>query len=103
MTPVKIRGVLYRSVAEAARQLGLNQKTIYAALDNGTLDKCGVSWKPRPCTFDGVEYPSLAAAARSFGVSLEAVRQRVNRIEARGMKCPTIKIRDVTSHMSLAK
>lgn len=81
MTPVCIRGVNYRSIADAAKAEGVHVRTVEAHLDAGTPDFIGV--KPptprRPCAIAGVEYPSLTAAAKAMGVSVEAVRQRANR------------------------
>jgi len=87
-TPIQIRGVIYPSVQEAARQLGLNACTIYVALDRGTLEQCGISFKPpRKCSFDGVEYPSLVAAGKALGITPQAVWQRIKNRE-RGLKVP---------------
>lgn len=41
------------------------------------------SGKPRSITWNGVEYPSLAAAARELGITRERMRQRINA----GMTC----------------
>ena len=77
-TPIRIRGVDYPSVQEAARQIGVNPCTIYVALDKGTLENCGISFKAkRVCTFDGVEYPSLVAAGMALGVTSQAIWQRL--------------------------
>lgn len=83
MTPVLIRGVHYRSIALAARALNVHERTIYKHLDAGTPDLIGSlrATEPRRCMLDGVEYPSLRAAALAAGISREAVRQRVNREE----------------------
>lgn len=39
----------------------------------------GVSHGKRAILYDGIEYPSIAAAARAHGISREAMRQRVIR------------------------
>lgn len=83
MTPVEVRGVIFRSVAECARRMGVNEATIHKHLEAGTPHLIGLLQvtPPRQCELDGVEYPSLAAAAVVAGTSREAVRQRVNRAE----------------------
>jgi NUMOD1 domain len=84
MTPVLIRGKAYRSVAAASRLLGVNQSTINHHLNAGTIDQVGNRrTPPRQCEFNGVKYPNMQAAAIALGVSREAIRQRLNRIEAK--------------------
>ena len=81
MTPVRIRGKTYRSVAAAARALNVGRGKIERNLDSGTPDAvapCKTQMK-RPCIIDGAYYPSLTSAAKDMGVSVEAVRQRVKR------------------------
>ncbi len=76
--PTEVRGVLYRSIAEAARQIGVSFSTLNSALDRGTQDKCGLS-KRGYGLLDGVAYPSKAAAARALGISPQALDQRLGR------------------------
>lgn len=40
--PVAIRGIVYPSRSEAARQLGVHQSTVAHAIRTGTLDEIGV-------------------------------------------------------------
>ncbi len=88
MTPVRIRGVTYRSITDAAKAQGVHERTVYFHLDAGTPDLIGkqMQTKRRPCTIEGVDYPSLRAAARALGVSVEAIRQRANRAEMKKLK-----------------
>lgn len=66
-TPVLIRGVRYRSMAAAARHLGVHLSTVWTALETGRLDHCGLGrWQPG--YLDGVPYPSVTAAARQLGI-----------------------------------
>lgn len=83
MTPVEVSGVIFRSVAECSRRMGVNEATIHKHLNAGTPHLIGLLQvtPPRQCVLDGVEYPSLRAAALAAGISREAVRQRVNREE----------------------
>ena len=80
MTPIRIRGVTYRSIRAACRALAVSDKSINMHLDAGAIDLVGVlpSRILRPCLVDGVTYPSLSAAARALGVSPQAIHQRVN-------------------------
>jgi len=81
VTPVRIRGITYRSVAAAARALKVGPRKIEINLDRGTPDAirpCQTHLR-KPCQIDGVPYPSMTAAARSLGISVEAVRHRVKR------------------------
>ena len=83
MMPVDVRGEIFRSIAECSRRMGVSEATIYKHLDAGTPHLIGLlqATPPRRCELDGVEYPSLRAASRATGISVEAVRQRVNRAE----------------------
>lgn len=74
----KIRGVVYPSISEAARQLGVNVSTVFAALNNGTLETCGL--KDRYAGYlDDVWHPSKSAAARDLGISQPALAKRIER------------------------
>ncbi len=79
MTPVLIRGITYRSIADAARALGVHYTTVVKHLDAGTPDLIGLQRPtgPRPCEFDGIKYPSLKAASVALGITVEAIRQRL--------------------------
>lgn len=76
--PVRIRGVVYPSMAAAARAFGLSITPIQSALDSGRIDEIGIVFRkggrPRaPCLYRGKAYPSVTDAARSCGVSKSAV------------------------------
>lgn len=81
MTPVEIRGTIYRSIAAAARAQNVNESTASKHLDAGTPHLIGLTAPtPKcPCSFNGIDYPSLAAAAYGEGVTVEAIRQRIKR------------------------
>ena len=74
--PTEVRGVLYRSISEAARQIGVSFSTLSAALDRGTQDQCGLK-KVTAGYIDGVPYKSKAAAARDMGISPQALHDRI--------------------------
>lgn len=86
MTPVRIRGVTYRSITDAAKAQGVHERTVYFHLDAGTPDLIGkqMQTQRRPCTFSGVNYLSMRDAARALGVSVEAIRQRLERAKKAG-------------------
>lgn len=75
--PVRIQGVVYRSVCEAARALGRSRHTIVRALDRGDPDSAvarGRGHPGKPVTLaDGRTFPSRAAAAAALGLTPTAV------------------------------
>lgn len=86
--PVMIRGVLYRTQKEAADALGLHPGTIKNALDRGTLDFAGFGrncHNKRPIIVDGVEYQSIADAARVIGVKGENLACYAQRRRQKGI------------------
>lgn len=76
--PTEIRGVIYPSISEAARQLGVNISTVFKALNNGTLETCGLK-NQHAGYLDGVWYLSKSAAAREIGISQPALVKRIER------------------------
>lgn len=76
--PTMIRGVLYESIADAARKLGVSHSTVWQAIEAGRVDKVGLPYK-KPITIRGIEYESYSAAARALGVTPPTVREAVQR------------------------
>lgn len=76
---VPIRGVLYPSVSEAARQLGVCFATVFGAMERGTLDNCGTRRDKLAGYLDGTYYPSKVAAARAMGVAPQVIYNRIIR------------------------
>lgn len=72
-----IRGVMYESMAEAARALGVSAHAIWDAAERGRLDRVGLG--RRQVSVRGVEYESMSAAARGLGVNHATVRAAVAR------------------------
>ena len=81
--PVTIRGVTYPTPKAAAKACGVRVGTIYAARQNGTLDRVGLGpkWHTGASHHNAVEitirgktYPTIADAAADLGVSANAVR-----------------------------
>lgn len=78
--PVRIRGVVYPSIAAAARETGVCRATIERALDDGRIDEIGITLRKvgrrcKPCVYRGQSYPSVTAAAAAHGVSKASVSQ----------------------------
>jgi hypothetical protein len=75
---VQIREHLFDSVPEAAAFFNVHRTYIYRMLDQGMADKIGIAVRGKPphslpVTIRGVEYPSMAAAARAFRLSVDTV------------------------------
>jgi len=81
--PLRIRGVDYPSINQAAKALGVGPTTVWRALDEGRLETVGLyrtHGRPRPVTIDGVVYPSYRAAVAGTGLTM-AVVWRLSMIE----------------------
>ena len=78
MTPVSVRGTIYRSIAACAIGEGVDPSTVHKHLDAGTPELIGLQQRTKAMPFDdrGVTYPSQAAAALALGVSFQRVSQR---------------------------
>lgn len=75
--PTCVRGVTYRSIAEAARQIGVSFSTLSAALDRGTQDNCGL--RGPVCGYaNGVFYASKRDAARALGMSAQTLHHKIS-------------------------
>ena len=84
--PVRIGGVEYPTLQEAARATGISRVVLERRIaqnwpgyeqPNGRTRKC-VRGTPRPVTIGGVEYRSRAAAAEALGITREEVTRRVH-------------------------
>lgn len=76
---VKIRGVEYSSLREAAGDLDVSAYTVRKAYLRGTLDNVGLrkvkgDWSV-PVSIRGVEYPSMGAAARALNVAKGTIKE----------------------------
>lgn len=86
--PTLIRGVLYPSLGEAGRQLGVSPANISAALDRGTVDNMGLGRNfksKKPVIVDGQKFESIGAAVRGTGLSVDQIRDGRNRAVAAGV------------------
>lgn len=78
--PVTIRGVNYPSERQAARALNLAPSVIRRALERGTQDRCGLNLRgQKPCTVEGVEYPSRIAASVATGINYKTLCKRIRK------------------------
>ena len=67
---VKVRGVTYESVKEAAKALGVTVAGVYTALDRGRIDKLGLGKTiPKKMVIGNVTFKSASEAARALGFS----------------------------------
>jgi len=81
--PLRIRGVDYPSINQAAKALGVGPTTVWRALDEGRLETVGLyrtHGRPRAVTINGVVYPSYRAAVAGTGLTM-AVVWRLSMIE----------------------
>jgi len=81
--PITIRGITYRSKADAAKALGITYESLRKAVVDGRLDTVGLNPRGknhgRKVHFNGKRYPSIAAAARATGVHYETMRDYVRK------------------------
>ena len=67
---VKVRGVTYESVKEAADALGVTIAGVYTALDRGRIDKLGLGKTiPKKMVIGNVTFKSASEAGRALGFS----------------------------------
>lgn len=88
-TPVVIRGVQYPSQTSAARALGVPQSAVYQALERGTLDGVGLGRNHHSklrMMVDGVEFESIADAAREIGMRPDCLVSRRKIRHKKGIK-----------------
>lgn len=83
MRQTTARGITYDSRAEASRALGIHISTLEYHIDRGTVDRAGLRRKTRACDIDGVEYPTLTAAAQATGRTVTSIWRQVEREAAR--------------------
>lgn len=81
--PITIRGITYRSKADAAKALGITREALRKAVADGRLETVGLNPRGknhgREVRYNGKRYPSIAAAARAVGVSYPTMRERLEK------------------------
>lgn len=90
-TPVKIRGVQYKTQREAALALGVHQSTISRAVLRGTLDNVGLDLHigphpkgfrvatPKPVVINGVRYGSKKIAREELGLGVIGLEDAIRK------------------------
>ena len=83
--PIIINGIEYSAVSVAARQFGMNERTVHGRLKSGLTPEQAVGIDPFDAgnkvkiTVDNKIFPSIAAAARHFGIPVYSVNNRLKR------------------------
>lgn len=81
--PVIWNGVEFPSMADAARAKGVTRERMRQLIAKGRVSdgdkriRVRYSSLCKPCAWDGVEYPSITAAAQANGVSVQVMRWRL--------------------------
>ena len=82
---VKIQGVIYDTISEAATAYNVGEQTIRRALNEGRQDTIQVKkanckrGKPEPFTIEGVTWENQKAANDALGLPYNYITQAVNR------------------------
>jgi len=84
---IKVRGVTYPSVRQAAESMKVTEAAVYSALFRGSMDLLGLgNTKRKPVEVEGLSFPSIAVAARALGLSEKYVRKVILTDSIAGMK-----------------
>jgi hypothetical protein len=84
---IKVRGVTYPSVKQAALSLDVSEAAVYSALWRGKMELLGLgNTKRKPVEVEGLSFPSIASAARALGLSEKYVRKVISTDSPTGMK-----------------
>lgn len=80
--PTLIRGVLYDSIAQAARELNVPTSAIYLALENGTIDHVGLgrNYKSKvrlESLTDQMCFGSIVSASEHYGIPASTLRSKL--------------------------
>jgi len=79
---VRIRGITYPSMADAARAIGVTPRAITHALNRGNIDEVGlhgVGPKPKPVTVGGITFARKRDLANFLGKNVEAIVMALKR------------------------
>lgn len=85
---VKINGVIYDTVEDAAKTYNVKPRQILTAINEGREDRMKPNKqgskreKPQPFTIEGVTFPNQKAANDALGFSFNYITQAVNRNSA---------------------
>lgn len=73
---VKVRGITYETVKEAADALGLTIHGVYSGLERGATEMLGLGHtKAKPVTLEGVAFRSMTAASIALGYPPRYLRE----------------------------
>ena len=82
LTRCRVLGVVYPTMADAARALGCNWTTIKRAIEEGREASVLSGAHPRaqkPCRMNGRDFPSMTVAAQVLGVHRTTVSMAIKR------------------------
>lgn len=94
----RLNGVIYPSVAEAARATGLNYQTLQKAFYVGDFKGLGIgkgNGFSEALEHDGVVYPSIAAFCRKFGLVYHRIQADLSRLRKEGGDILTTEVGEV--------
>lgn len=76
---IRVRGVTYDSVKEAAAELGVTIDGVYGALNRGGLETLGLGkTQPKTFTVGGITFRSMTQASLSLGFNRSYLRWALN-------------------------
>lgn len=88
---VRIQGVTYESVQEAALAFNVREQTIRRVLNEGREDRLKVKrvgckrGRPEPITIEGVTFANHKAANEALGLPYNYISQAINRNRPKSM------------------
>jgi len=84
---IRVRGVTYPNVRQAAQSLKVTEAAVYSALFRGNIELLGLgNTKRKPVEVEGLSFPSIAAAARALGLSEKYLRKVILTDSIAGMR-----------------
>ena len=87
MMLIKVRGVTYPSVRQAAQSLNVTDNAVYSALFRGRIEVLGLAnTQKKPVEVEGLLFPSIASAARKLGLSEKYLCRVIATDSVTGMK-----------------
>ena len=84
-SPIIINGETFPAVSVAARKFGISERTVHGRLERGLTPEQAVGIEPfdlgteKSITVNGASFPSIASAARYFGIPIHSVHNRMKR------------------------
>jgi hypothetical protein len=76
---IKVRGVIYPSVAATSKALGISSAAVYSALNRGDMEQLGLgTTRKHAVVVEGIAFASIGAASRALGFSRSYLRTILN-------------------------